>query len=477
MRRTRRTASSKYINFYVGDTISMRRMTINAGMRYDHSVANVLPVVMTAPVNANGLLPDVTAPGVNNALTFNLPQPRVGVTYSLDERRKTQLRATYAMFTSQIGTGAAGFLSVAQYRGFYVDAKDLNGDHVAQPNEFLWNTYDAHIANGDYYGFDPGNPSAPPTASIHQVGSYGNPKTHEFIVGVDHELLPNFGVSASYTYRRIIDTNWRPIRSTGTDGVIDGTDYALLGNVTGALPTGIPGSDSGTYSVPYYGLPAGVNFDPSKGTIYETRPDYHQVYKGFEVSATKRMSNKWMARFGFSTNSWREYFDSAHGQTNPTPILSAPNLNGGVVVASAGGSGKSSIYMVQPKYQVIANGAYQLPANFDFGASYLIRQGYPMPWNRSTNGGFTDPLGSTKTLLLPSPFDYARLPAVQTLDMRIGWRLKISKTTLNLDLDAFNLFNSATVLGREYRFTASKYTQVAEIMQPRIARLGVRFQF
>ncbi len=109
-------------------------------MRYDYSVANVLPVVMTAPVNANGLLPDVTAPGVDNALTFNLPQPRVGVTYSLDERRKTQLRATYAMFTSQIGTGAAGFLSVAQYRGFYVDAKDLNGDHVAQPNEFLWNT-------------------------------------------------------------------------------------------------------------------------------------------------------------------------------------------------------------------------------------------------------------------------------------------------------------------------------------------------
>ena len=147
--------------------------------------------------------------------------------------------------------------------------------------------------------------------------------------------------------------------------------------------------------------------------------------------------------------------DSPHGQTDPTPVLgntsATPNVNGGVVVSAASGSGKSSIYMVQPKYQIIANGAYQLPANFDLGASYLIRQGYPMPWNRSTSGGFSDPLGTTKRLILPSTFDYARLPAVQTLDMRIGWRLKMKTTTLNLDLDVFNLFNNATTLGREYR--------------------------
>ncbi len=471
--------SSNYMSFYVGDTISLKRMTINAGLRFDHQVANVLPVVMAAPKNTvpADLLPAVTAPGVDNALTYDLPQPRVGLTYALDQSNKTQLRATYAMFTSQIGTGQAGFLSVAQYRGFYVDAKDLNGDRIAQPNEMLWNTFNTHMADGNYWGFDPANPSAPPTDSIHKVGNYGNPKTHEFIIGVDRELLPNFGVSASYTYRRIQDLNWRPIQSTGSDGIIDGTDYTLQGNVTGNLPDGIPGSPSGSYSVPYYGLTAGTNFHPSKGTLYQTRPDYHQVFQGFEVSATKRMSNKWMARLGFSTNSWREYFDSEHGRGNPTPVLGTPNIDGGLVVSAAGGSGKSSIYMVQPKYQIIANGSYQLPYNFDIGVSYLVRQGYPMPWNRTTTGGYTDPLGSSKRLLLPSTFDYARLPFVQTLDMRIAWRLKISKTTLNLDFDLFNLLNSPTVLGREYQATASKYTQVAEIMQPRIARIGFRFMF
>ena len=40
--------------------------------------------------------------------------------------------------------------------------------------------------------------------------------------------------------------------------------------------------------------------------------------------------------------------------------------------------------MVQPKYQIIANGAYQLPYQIDLGVNYLIRQGYPMPWFQPT---------------------------------------------------------------------------------------------
>ena len=100
------------------------------------------------------------------------------------------------MFTSQIGAGAASFMSVAQYRWFYLDAKDLNGDHIAQPNEFLTSTYAAHIAAGDYGGFNASNPSAAAT-SINKIGTYGNPKTHEFIIGIDHECFMCRGTGLS----------------------------------------------------------------------------------------------------------------------------------------------------------------------------------------------------------------------------------------------------------------------------------------
>jgi hypothetical protein len=73
------------------------------------------------------------------------------------------------------------------------------------------------------------------------------------------------------------------------------------------------------------------------------------------------------------------------------------------------------------------------------------------------------------------------LPATQTLDMRIGKTLKIKNVTANIDFDIFNVLNSATVLGRQYDKSKTSvttgYTQVLELMQPRIARIGVRLGF
>ena len=56
---------------------------------------------------------------------------------------------------------------------------------------------------------------------------------------------------------------------------------------------------------------------------------------------------------------------------------------GGGLVAGATGSGKSSIYMVLPKYQFIFNTAYELPYGITFGANYLFRDGYSEPFYRS----------------------------------------------------------------------------------------------
>ena len=89
-------AQSKYLSFYAGDTITLNRATINLGLRFDSQVGSVLPSESAAVKGFENLLPKVVAPGVDSALTYNLLQPRVGVTYALDESRKTQLRATYA---------------------------------------------------------------------------------------------------------------------------------------------------------------------------------------------------------------------------------------------------------------------------------------------------------------------------------------------------------------------------------------------
>jgi hypothetical protein len=288
--------------------------------------------------------------------------------------------------------------------------------------------------------------------------------------------MSNFGVSATFTYRRITNTIWqRPIGVTSAS-------YTQTGTLSGTF------ANVGSVSVPIYGLPA--NADPTAGYISENRPDYHQRYMGFELSATKRMSNHWMGRLGFATSSWDEFFDGPGGilDKTPTPFetfgvggtskftAAGPLINGGPVVVESAGSGKSQIYLIPPQYQLSANGMYQFPWGIDAGANLLFRQGYAEPFFRSrVSSG--DPLAPTKTVLIASGADTFRLPNVTSLDARIEKAFKFNRATLAIDLDVFNILNEGTTLGLQYDARSASYGLIQEIMQPRIARLGARFVF
>jgi hypothetical protein len=90
-----------------------------------------------------------------------------------------------------------------------------------------------------------------------------------------------------------------------------------------------------------------------------------------------------------------------------------------------------------------------------------------------------DPLGP-KTVLLVNNVDDFRLPSVTTLDTRAEKKFTFAGATVALDFDVFNLLNAGTVLGRQYdvRLTGpTGFGNTLEIMNPRIARLGVRFTF
>jgi hypothetical protein len=105
-----------------------------------------------------------------------------------------------------------------------------------------------------------------------------------------------------------------------------------------------------------------------------------------------------------------------------------------------------------------------------------MRQGYGQPFYRdrvNTN----DALVATKTILLTSGTDQYRLDTVSTLDVRAEKMFKFGRANFAVDFDVFNLFNNATVLGRQYNARVTTYNQVLEIMNPRIARLGARFTF
>ena len=145
-------------------------------------------------------------------------------------------------------------------------------------------------------------------------------------------------------------------------------------------------------------------------------------------------------------------------------------------MTSSTGSGKSELYLVYPKYQFTADGLYQGPWGLDFGANLLIRQGYAEPYFAEVNTN--DPVTTTKDVLVANSVDQFRLPAVKLFNIRVEKTIPIGRANLMLSIDAFNLFNSATVLGREYDLNSGSTSgTIQEIMNPRIARLGVRISF
>ena len=159
--------------------------------------------------------------------------------------------------------------------------------------------------------------------------------------------------------------------------------------------------------------------------------------------------------------------------------LNGPNKDGGLVVLPTSGSGKGNIYLVLPKYQYIMNAAYQAKWNINVGMNYIFRQGYATPFYQGAcpRRSMTS-RGGKSVLLVPDVGDY-RLPNVHSLDGRLGWAWRYKgRYGVNLDLDIFNMFNNSTVLGRQHRHVpATGFNQAREIMNPRIFRLGARFNF
>ena len=454
-------------SLYVGDIIRFGRLTANAALRFDRSAASMLESPQSAHPAFPELLPAIVSPAEDNLIEFSLLSPRVGISYALDDSARTLLRASYGLFGGQLGSGTVQGFSAASLAILVYSATDLNRNNITDPGEL-----DELIG---WTGVDPDNPGS--GVNFNRVDpDLASPKTHELVFGVDREVATNLGFSAAFTWRRFNDVIW-----TGTDlssgnivyplvGVTR-DDYLLEQVVTGTLP-GV-----GDYSKEVY-APIESALPPGNGGEYRNRPGYHQQYFGFEVQATKRLANRWMARVGFATSSHHEHFDDPSlALQDPTSTTIFPNIDGGSVMTPSSGSGKSEVYLIMPRYQINASGLYQLPWGINVAGNLVAREGFGQPYFETVES--SDPSATEKRVLLAEP-DEIRLPGVVSLDLRVGKTVAFRGSEIAFDLDLFNVLNHSTVLGRQYDITATGSTgfnQPLEIMNPRLLRLGVRFRF
>ncbi len=465
------TNVADYLDFYAGDTFALRRATINAGIRYDRQWGAALASTTAANPAFPDVLPGSVFAGYTSPFTWNNLSPRVGVTYALDDARKTQVRASFSRYAGQLATGTVGYANPAATAGFAVYGwNDVDGDHLAENNEVNFNTF---ITSGG--GFNRANPTAVVSANVIDPNLKA-PTTNSFVAGVDRELRPNLAVQINYSYTRVTNlfgNLFGPI--TPRVGLAPGVagNYAPGAGLSGTLPDGTP------YNVATY-IPSPALVTAGGGGFLETNvPGYFTDNHGLEIELTRRMTGKWMGRVALAFNNAREHFDNPNGvydtNGNPTPTITEPLVNGGAFAPQSSGNGEGAIYM-NARWQFNANGMYIAPYGIELAANVFGRQGYPEPLFRP---GSTAALGADSSLsvLVAPTIDYVRYPNVWDTDMRIARDFKAGSVHIRGMFDVFNLFNANTALVRNGNVTSTTFGQLAQNLSPLIARVGVQIGF
>jgi carboxypeptidase family protein/TonB-dependent receptor-like protein len=456
---------ANYFNAYAGDTIAKGRATINVGLRYDRQGGKALPSTIEASKAFPLLVPGLTFAGYDSPFTWTNFSPRAGITYALDDTRRTIARAAYSRYAGQLSPTTIGFVNPSATAGSATYRwVDTNGDHFAQADEVLTNQ---RLTQGG--GFNPSNPTA--VTSANQLDpNLRAPITHSFVAGVDRELMPNLALQLNYSYTRTTNLFGNLSANITPRVGVTLADYSAGPVLTGTLPDGT------SYSVPTFVANGTKVVAGGGGFLTTTVPGYSADYHGLELALVKRLSNRWMGRVSFGYDNARDHFSTQAGRYdtngNPTPTPNEPLVDGGQFAPSSSASSGSGTIYVNAKWQFNANAMYVAPRDIEVSANVFGRQGYPFPLFRSQALG-----GETLSVLVTPAIDYFRYDNVWDTDVRAARAFKLRTVSLRVIGDVFNVFNANTVLARNNNILATTFNQIGQNLSPRILRVGVQVGF
>jgi hypothetical protein len=353
------------------------------------------------------------------------------------------------------------------------------GNYQREEN-LMWSGYDFENPNNlnpSRYTFDP---------------DWNTDLTYEALLSVERELMADFSIGAYFTWRRYTNWWWTARYATEAGGaLLDGSYYAQAGTVptsfAGKNPDGTPATiDLGEAGGrPYYFWAEGVK-DIYERYVTTWPTDAYNQYFGIDIVVNKRLSNKWMFNGSFTWQDQKTYFADAKID-NPTNDWA---LDSTVYAYNIGGASGKLSQPVFSRWMLKAQGLYQLPYDFNISFSFNAREGHLVDKYIDINDpDWVNPYNRSTEVRLEK-FGTRRLPTFWNLNMRLEKVLRVGDIgRIYLMADAFNIFNN-NVLNRQRDIdlgtyyvddeTHAQYSRSGEpneVLNPRIFRLGVRFQF
>ncbi len=280
-------AESRSQGVWAEDELTMGRLTMTPGVRFDRMVAisPAAPVVDPAAYSGtDGLChcnqsfgkTGATIPGLGELFSWNKVSPRMGINVRLTSDSRTVLRATVGRY----------------YRPVFLN--DFTGVHPGITPVTLAR-FDP--VTGDYTTIISVTDSK---ANLAVDPNIDAPYTNQYSIGVDREIARHMGVSVTYVHKTSKDQiGWRDI------GGIYGTQTVT--------------SPAGPVTVyPLMNAPSARRFLRTNG------PGFFSRYDGLVLSAYRRLANRWMLSLNY-TYSKTEGLQATGSSVFATTVGQDPN--------------------------------------------------------------------------------------------------------------------------------------------------------
>jgi hypothetical protein len=401
------------------------RVTVNLGLRYDHTTADV-PSTNQRDVHFEET--STTYPGIASLITWNDVAPRVGVTVKLDSKGKTVGKASYGRYNGRLNTNMFSAISpgnTVTTAYLYTAATGLY--------DRLYFTTNPNIQ----YAIDP---------------DLKNQYTDQFFIGIEREVLPDLGIEVNYIRKKESDF----IRVNDVRGVYAG--QPLADTFRGVSQTLTIFNLQGASSTSLFQV--------------MNRDDFTQDYNSVVLSAYKRLSSSWQLHGSYQWQRARGFAGSGLG-------IGSQAFSG----LGTGGFGRDPNDLTNAYGRFASDSAHSIKANFTFQAPYGVhvglRESYETgrPYGRAIT---VRGLRQGNRTVLAEPRGTYELPSTNNFQMRFDKDFTFGNDRrFRVSLDLINVFNVATPVSVRNNSSQGEalFGQSLEVFAPRRALLGFRVEY
>jgi Carboxypeptidase regulatory-like domain len=479
------------LGLYAQDSWTLRRLTLNAGVRFDLQNESV----DAFHYGAGPWLPNrnIDYPEIKNVPNWQDVNPRINAVYDLFGNGKTAIKASVSRSVQQDSIGiarandpAANAAVTSVNRLWF----DNNGNSLPDcdltnpaPQNFFGSTPTPPFFDptkdlcGPWNNLAFGNPALATTYDPAILNGWGvRPYNWEFSAGVQQEVTPRLSISASY-FRRIRGNFW-----VTDNELLNATDFGFF-SVTVPIDSRLPTSGTVLSGLPDVNP---LKLGQTRNVVKSSSQFGNQIehWDGFDLTATGRFSN--LTVHGGLSSGRRltdncevraklpeAAFTAVAGQPNavifPFCRVQEPMLT----------QVKGSASYLLPWYDIRVSATLQSVTG-PIVSAYNTYAGTPtgLAWPLSSGSATVNLIN---TWIDPTPFGGSSGTTygdrLNEVDFRFTKILKLGRQgTIDLDVDLYNAFNSDAILSQQDTYGVA-WQNALGVIQPRFVKFQVRWDF